>query len=146
MGQIQKSEGANVIYKISKMEFNDSILKHKKSIIFGLIILILLFGGVFFGVKYFSQLNEIEGLQKELAVRQTNERVVNFLAVFIQKVLRAEKEVSFEDRLKLENTIRDINDPEILSEWEKFTGSTNEFQIQEGVKDLLEVLVKKISY
>lgn len=73
-------------------------------------------------------------------------RVVNFLALFIQKVLKVDKEVSFEDRLTLENSVRGIDDPEILSKWEKFTQGSNESQIQQSVKDLLELLVNKITY
>jgi|SRR3989344_5187931 len=83
-------------------------------------------------------------LQQELAQQQTNAKVVNFLNLFIQKVLKSDTEVSFESRLGLETAIRDINDPELLAKWEAFTGGTNEDEIQKGVKDLLEALVKKI--
>ena len=68
-----------------------------------------------------------------------------FLNLFIDKVLNAQGEVSFEDRLQLENRVRDLKDPEVLAQWEKFTGSASEEQVQVEVKNLLALLVKKIS-
>ena len=68
----------------------------------------------------------------------------SFLNLFIEKVLKSNQEITFEDRLKLENAVRDINDPEILATWEQFTGGTNEAENQKGVKELLATLVKKI--
>ncbi len=117
----------------------------KKKIILAIIILLFALGNTFFAVKYFLQIKETAKLQKEIKTQQINGKVINFLNLFIQKVLKTDKPVSFEDRLQLENAVRNINDPEILSKWERFTGGTNETEIQQGVKDLLEVLVKKIS-
>ncbi len=122
------------------------IITNKKNIILTIIVVLLVFGNVFLGIKYFFQVQETEQLQKQLTTQQTNVKVANFLNLFVKKVLKTDKEVPFEDRLKLENSIRDINDPEVLAKWEQFTKGTNEAQIQQGVKDLLEVLVSKISY
>ena len=118
----------------------------KKNIIVAGVIAVLLLGNIIFGVNYFLQEKETADLQKQIETQKTNEKVVRFLDIFIQKVLKTDKEVSFEDRLKLENAIRDINDPELLAKWEAFTNGTNEAQIQQGVKDLLEAIVKKIVY
>lgn len=123
------------------MRFNYS----KKKIILAIIILLLASSSIFFAVQYFLQIKETAKLQKEIKSQQTSGKVISFLDLFIQKVLKTDQPVSFENRLQLENTVRDINDPEILSKWEQFTGGTNEIQVQQGVKDLLEVLVKKIS-
>jgi hypothetical protein len=73
-------------------------------------------------------------------------KVINFSTLFIEKVLKAKTEVAFEDRLKLENAVRDLDDPAILGLWEKFTESGDQDQAQEAVKNLLDSLVKKISY
>ena len=128
------------------MQLNYSLplkISNKKIILAGVIVLFIL-GNVFFAVNYFLQKQETEKLQKEIATQQTNVKVLNFSKLFIQKVLKTDKPVSFEDRLQLENAVRNINDPEILSKWEQFTGGTNEAQIQQGVKDLLEALINKI--
>jgi hypothetical protein len=73
-----------------------------------------------------------------------NERIINFLKLFITKVLKAEGEVDFETRLKLENAVREIQDKEILDQWTKFTESKTEEEAQRNVKDLLEILVNKL--
>ena len=130
------------------MQLNYSLplkISNKKIILAGVIVLFIL-GNIFFAVNYFLQKQETEKLQKEIATQQTNVKVLNFSKLFIQKVLKTDKPVSFEDRLQLENAVRNINDPEILSKWEQFTGGTNEAQIQQGVKDLLEALINKILY
>jgi len=134
-----------IIWQILKVEVGNSIIQNKKNLVVVIIVLLLLIGNIFFGIKYFLQIKETQKIQKELSTRRTNDKIVNFLNLFIEKVLKTDKEVSFDDRLKLENTIRDINDSEILSKWEKFTNGTNEAEIQQGVKDLLEILAQKIT-
>ncbi|OGZ66714.1 MAG: hypothetical protein A3C50_02405 [Candidatus Staskawiczbacteria bacterium RIFCSPHIGHO2_02_FULL_43_16] len=126
------------------MELNNSVQTNKKSILLMVVVAALLVAVVFFAVQSFVKVQEVREAQKELARQKTNVKVVNFLSLFIQKVLKTDKEISFEDRLKLENAIRDINDPEILAKWEQFTGGTNEAEIQAGVKNLLEILVRKM--
>ena len=141
-----KQSHLSVVWQILRFEVVNSIIKNKKSLFSAIIILLLLAGNIFLGVKYFLQFKETQKIQKELSAKKVNDKIVNFLNLFIEKVLKTDKEVSFEDRLKLDTTIRDIHDPELLSKWENFTGGTNEAEIQQGVKDLLEVLVNKITY
>lgn len=123
-----------------------NIIVNKKKFVWTVIILLLVFGTVFFGINSFFQAKQIKELEKELETRKTNGRVAAFLDLFIQKVLKTDKEVSFDDRLNLENAVRNIEDADILSKWEQFTAGENEEQIQSRVKGLLEALVKKISY
>jgi len=125
---------------------NREINIDKKKIITAIAALILAIAVISLSIGYFLQVQKIQELQKELNVRQTNAKIVSFLDTFIAKVLKAENEVSFEDRLKLENSIRDLNDKELLTLWEKFTQATTADQIQQNVKNLLEGLVNKIIY
>jgi|SRR3989338_1168670 len=134
------------------MEFNNTITTpfdkfraNKKNGLVAIAIGLLAVATLFFGVQYFVAAEENKKLQEQLKSDTQKEQAVAFLDLFVQKVLKTDKEVAFEDRLKLENAIRDINDPELLAKWEKFTGGTTEAQIQQGVKDLLEALVAKIS-
>jgi hypothetical protein len=79
-----------------------------------------------------------------LQTQTTNEKVLEFTNLFIEKVLKAQTEVGFETRLKLENAVRNLNDEEILAQWQKFTESKTEAGAQEEVKNLLQMLVSKI--
>ncbi len=118
----------------------------RKKIIIIIVVLLLAIGNIGFGIGYFSAIVKIQNMQRELERQQLNVKVINFSNLFIEKVLKAKTEVSFEDRLKLENVVRDLDDPAILNLWEKFTESSTQDQAQEAVKNLLDALVKKISY
>lgn len=118
----------------------------KKNVIWTTIILLLVFVIVFLSARYFLQVQETKRLQEELSIKQTNDKVISFLKLFVQKVLKSGDEVSFEDRVRLENVVKELDDQEILFNWERFTKSTSEVQIQQRVKDLMETLVKKIYY
>lgn len=74
-----------------------------------------------------------------------NGKIIAFTKLFIEKVLKAEQEISFEDRLQLENGVRELGDASILAQWKKFTDSKTESDAQREVKNLLEILVDKIA-
>ena len=116
----------------------------KQKIILIVIILILLVGNVFFGIKYSAVQKELKLAQASLEAQKTNEKVLDFAKLFIEKVLKAETEIDFETRLKLENAVRNLNDEEILGQWNKFVNSQSEIEAQNQVKNLLELLVSKI--
>ena len=73
-----------------------------------------------------------------------NDKVLEFMKTFIVKVLKAENEVSFEDRVTLENQVRDLKDQEITSTWNSFVKAQTELQAQDAVKKLLRLLTEKI--
>jgi predicted negative regulator of RcsB-dependent stress response len=117
-----------------------------QKIIIIILILGLVVSNLFFGYKYYSLLQEFNKT-KTTSQNQNinvNEKIIYFLNLFIEKVLKAEKEVDFETRLKLENAVREINDKEILDQWIKFTESKTEDEAQNNIKNLLDLLVGKI--
>lgn len=119
-------------------------MENKK--ILALFILVLLAGNIFFGFGYFIMQKKVIKLQNEVRILQFNLKIVNFLKMFISIVLENKNEVSFDDRLKLENAVRDLQDKTILSQWDKFIGSHTESQAQQEVTNLIKILVNKISY
>ncbi len=74
---------------------------------------------------------------------QQSARVLYFRNLFDEKVLLAEQEIDFNNRLVLETTVRGLNEPEILSQWEKFTNSSNEQDARVEAKKLIVLLIKK---
>ena len=116
----------------------------KQKITLIIIIFLLLAGNVFFGVRYFSVQKELREVQIILEIQKTNEKVLNFTNLFIEKVLKAESEIDFDTRLELENAVRNLNDEEVLSQWQKFVESKIETEAQTEVKNLLEMLINKI--
>ena len=69
---------------------------------------------------------------------------MEFTKLFIGEVLKADSEVSFDTRLKLETAVRNLGDEEILNQWQKFVDSKTEAGAQTEVKNLLEMLINKI--
>jgi len=118
----------------------------QKEKIFRYVFIILIAVCVFLIAEYFILYNENKSLRVAVAEQQLNGKVIVFNKLFIEKVLNANSEVSFEDRLKLENAVRDLNDSEILSQWQKFSSSESESDAQLQAKNLLDLLAIKISY
>ena len=110
-----------------------------------IIILLLVAGNVYFGFKYSTVQKELRQTQTALENQKINEKVVEFTKLFIDQVLQTQTEVDFEARLKLENAVRNLNDKEILTQWQKFTDSKTEAEAQKEVKNLLGLLVNKIN-
>lgn len=97
-------------------------------------------------VQYFLTKTQLNEANKVIKAQQINEKIVVFTQLFIDKVLSGQTEVSFEDRLQLENNVRDLNDQEIFNQWQKFVKSGIEQEGQQNLTKLLKLLITKISY
>ena len=116
-----------------------------KKIIIYVVSAVVLIAITLLSVKLYLYSNEIVRLQKIEQSRAVNTKILNFTKLFIDKVLASNTEVDFELRLKLENSIRDINDSELFEQWTKFTGSKESGEAQTNVVILLQMLLDKIS-
>lgn len=105
---------------------------------------VLLISNAYFGVRYGILSRDLAVAEAEISGFRTNEKVLNFTRMFIDKVLKADGEVDFDTRLGLENAVREIKDDEILAQWDKFVKSKTEMEAQNEVKDLLDLLVSRI--
>ena len=116
----------------------------KQKTVLTIIILILLASNTFFVSKYSEAQKELRETKIALENQWGNEEILGFTKLFITEVLKSETEIDFEARLKLENAVRNLDDEEILIQWQKFTESKTEADAQEEVKNLLEMLISKI--
>jgi hypothetical protein len=112
--------------------------------IFRIVVPVLIGVIIILGFVGFSYQREIDRLTTISNQEYTNQQTLNFLEIFIKKVLKSDKEVDFETRLKLENAVRDLKDDKILAQWQSFVNSKDELEAQNNVKDLLELLVVKV--
>jgi len=108
------------------------------------LIVVLVIGNIFFISKYLGLKTQLKEEQSKTEVQNLNGAILQFTQTFIEKVLDTDTEVDFETRLKLENAVRDLEDQEILAQWNKFVESETESDAQENVKNLLKELVTKI--
>lgn len=109
-----------------------------------ILVVFLIASNVYFVKSYFSLKEKSKEIKCPEESIKFNKKALDFLKLFIKKVLKAEKEVDFETRLKLENSVREIEDKEVLETWQRFVESQTEEEAQRNVKDLLEILAEKI--
>ena len=116
----------------------------RKRFVLVVLITLLIAGNIFFAVKCFLDAKLLQEKEQIIQKHEFNRDVIGFLNLFIEKVLKAQGEVSFGDRLELENSVRSLEDQEILNSWEAFSDSATEVEAQKNVKDLLQILAQKI--
>jgi len=116
----------------------------KTKIILVIIILVLAAGNIVLAIKYFPAVKEFARAQAACATREKNQKILEFNKQFIEEVLGGNKEIDFEARLKLENSVRGLNDQEILSDWQNFTKSKDAAEAQMNVLILLKALASKM--
>lgn len=115
-----------------------------KRLVIIVVITLLACGNIYFGVMYVLQRMEAANLRQQFRVQQTNEKVLVFAKLFTDKILKESGEVTFDDRLRLENAVRDINDPEIFDQWKSFVESSGSQETQREVAKLFELFFDKI--
>jgi hypothetical protein len=116
----------------------------KTKLILTIIISVLIAGNICLGILYFLNYQELRQVQQQLKSQQTNEKVLFFAKLFVDKVLLGTGTVSFDSRLELENAVRDINDKEIFSKWQDFTNSQSDQESQTAAGSLLKLMFTKI--
>ncbi len=108
------------------------------------ILLVFLIVSVALNVSLYSSRQSIDSQSATVVNTDTHKQTVEFLSLFIDKVLKAENSVSFDDRLILENKVRSLNDKQILDTWQKFVASKSNADAQVNLKDLLSVIVNSL--
>ena len=117
----------------------------KNDIMKNLLIGILLISNVFTGYFLYTEMSTLAVSNAVINQQKTNTKVVIFTQTLIEKVLKSTTAVDFDTRLALENMVRDINDKEILSQWKAFVSASDANQAQVEIKNLLDLLIKKIN-
>ncbi len=107
--------------------------------------ILLLAGLIALGAEYFVLKGNFDDIQKRANTVTLNNNILIFTRMFVDKVIKSNGEVDFDTRLKLENSIRNINDEKILAEWKDFIDSKTEVEAQNNVRDLLSILMARLS-
>lgn len=81
-----------------------------------------------------------------LETKEFNEKVIAFNKIFVDKVLVEESQVSYEDRIKLENAVIATQDTEIIDQWHSFLNAKSEAEAQQETKKLLFLFANKLEY
>lgn len=100
---------------------------------------------VYLSVECFLLSTDLVSAKSGLKIQQTNAKATFFTKLFIDKILLSSGTIDFEDRLKLENAVRDLADPEIIGQWQQFIASKDDTDTQKIVGNMLKLLTDKIS-
>jgi len=120
-------------------------MKTSEKILLALVI-IMAISTAYFATQYFLSIKQLKQVNETVKAQQVNEKTLAFANLFIDKVLSGQTEVSFEDRLQLENSVRDLNDQEVFDQWQVFVKSGVGNEGQQNLTKLLKLLITKISY
>lgn len=95
-------------------------------------------------VNYAYDFSRIQTASQQKTEQGKQKKVTDFLKLFVEKILNAKQEVKFEDRLKLENAVRELGDTAVLAKWQAFVDSKQSEDAQTNLKNLIGVLVNKL--
>jgi hypothetical protein len=111
----------------------------------GVILAISFLANAYFVTQFFFLRIELNEVGENVKAQQKDEKSLFFAKLFVDKVMSGDKEVSFEDRLKLENAVREVDDQEIFSHWQNFVNSKTDTGAQQEAGVMLSLLLNKIS-
>lgn len=117
----------------------------KTRLVSNLLMLVLLIGNIYFSIQYTENIRFLDQ-QKTQEEIDGNIRLQTsrFLKFFIDTVINTKGTISYEDRVKLENDIRQIHDPVLTKQWEIFVGSGDGKDAQANAAKLMSLLVNKL--
>ena len=123
------------------MNLQSGILE-KTRLLSNILMVLLVAGNIFFSVQYVAGINQANTQEDTKAT--TRYQTSRFLKYFIDTVLNTEGEISFENRVKLENDVRQLHDADLTAQWELFIGSTNTKDAQSHAVKLMSMLTNKM--
>jgi hypothetical protein len=122
--------------------FTAGVLERTR-LVSNVLMLLLLIGNIFFSIQYTENIK-----QKDLEARtdrsEQKTKTALFLKLFVDKVINTQGTVSFEDRVKLENDIRQLGIPEIITQWETFVASADSETAQQNAVKLMSMLITQL--
>ncbi len=122
------------------MQIQSGVLERTR-MISNVLMLVLLAGNLYFSAQYIYNLrNEKAPTVDEGAREITRIKNANFLKLFIDKVIKSNGTVSYEDRVQLENDVRQIRNPALAAQWELFVGSKDPKKAEVAASDLMLML------
>ena len=124
-------------------QFQSGILD-KSRIVSNILMLVLVAGNIYFSIQY-TQNIALEQSKTDAAAAQDQERFqdTRILKSFINIVINSTS-VSLEDRVKLENDVRQSHDAEIIKRWDAFAAAKDGKTAQSAAVSLMVLLANKM--
>jgi len=116
----------------------------KQKLAASLLVLALAASDVYLVLELDRTQKELRAVRTSLDSAQAKQPYVEFNQLFVDQVLRAPGEVSFDTRLQLENQVRSLGDAQVLEQWNKFVAASSAADAQADVKSLLGLLAERM--
>jgi len=117
----------------------------KSRLLPNILLIVLVVMNLFFVVQYIRNDQEQSRLLTEQAEKMENNiKAARFLKFFIDSTLSTKGVISYDDRVKLEADIRELNDPEVLAAWTNLIASQDSESAQKSVVSFLSMLANKM--
>ena len=117
-------------------------MQKRLKVLMTLLFVSLVISNIFFAYMFVA---DTRALGTTIEKQQINSNVLSFTQLFMEKILRGSKVVSFDDRLQLENSVRALKDQNIFDAWQNFTNAKSQTDVQQEFYTLFDLLLKKIS-
>jgi hypothetical protein len=121
----------------------ESGILDRTRLVSNLLMLILLIGNIFFTIQYTENI-KAEAAKKDDTSAQVRYQTAHFLKSFIDQVINTKGVLTFDERVKLESDIRQIQDPALTSLWENFVSSKDAKAAQDNAVKLMSMLTNKL--
>ena len=117
----------------------------KTRLLSNILMILLVIGNIFFSIQYMEGV-KLQAKKDTVEEAKSVERLqtARFLKLFIDTVLNTKETISFENRVKLENDIRQLQDKAITTQWESFVNSKDTKVAQEAAVKLMSMLGSKM--
>jgi hypothetical protein len=122
----------------------ESGILDKTRLVSNILLIVLVAGNIFFSIQYMQNLKDQANAKDETVSNSI--QVSRFLKLFVDVVLNNEagKTISYDDRLKLENDIRQIKDVDLINQWDAFVASKDAKAGQANAVKLMKMLTNKL--
>lgn len=117
----------------------------KTRLLSNILMLTLVAGNIFFSIQYMEGIKQ-QSNQEDQQQTKATERIqtARFMKLFIDTVLNTKEVISFENRVKLENDIRQLGDKALTTQWEAFIASQDPKSAQGEAVKLMSMLGSKM--
>jgi len=117
----------------------------KTRFVSNILMLLLVAGNIFFSIQYTENIKQ----QNDQVTQQADQdatriQTSRFLKEFVDIVLGTQGAIAFEDRVKLENDVRQIHDPLITTQWTSFVNAKDAKTAQTVAVKLMSMLANKM--
>ena len=126
------------------VQFNSGVLD-KTRMVSNILMLLLVAGNIFFSVQYtqniLAQQDKVDQAIAQDSVRIQNTRLMKS---FVDIIFNANGTITLEDRIKIENDVRQTHDADIIKLWEAYSSAKDGKAAQTSAVKFMVILANKM--